>query len=535
MSKINIEGIVRDINVSTTYLTPLVEAICNSTDAIGYSEGGKIDVILKREATLPDVGSKSIANIIAVDVVDNGIGFTTENRESFDTYKSGLKASQGGKGFGRFMYLKYFNDVTIESTYKADDGLHCRKFRFGKGDNIIIDETDDYVSNDGVTGTTLHLCGAFTKKFIDKGIDVIARKLVEKLLVFFVDSSKPVPIITIKEDDDSKRVILNEYIGPNSDIVSVEDRPITLVSASTGEIHDFSVQVYKIYYSQAISRISLTANKREVTDTPIHEHISEFKETLFEVNQQTGKSRNYSVKAYVIGDFLDKNVTIERDGFKILSEKLGDQEGDLYSDISKAEIEKAAANVVRDVFSEEVGRRSDEKRAKIQHYINNSAPWHRSLINEIDIDTIPMGITDFDLEMKFQRAKYEKERDIRISLHELENTLANEDNYDSLNHQVLELAEKISSASKNDLVHYVCTRKKVIELFDTLRSRKDDGTSYYESAIHNLIYPMGYDSESIGYDAHNLWLLDERLAFSKFTASDKSNFTNSNEIGRAHV
>ena len=49
MSKINIEGIVRDIKGRTTYLTPLIEAICNSIDASGGKSGGLIEIMLKRD------------------------------------------------------------------------------------------------------------------------------------------------------------------------------------------------------------------------------------------------------------------------------------------------------------------------------------------------------------------------------------------------------------------------------------------------------------------------------------------------------
>lgn len=35
MSKLNILGIVRGIKAQTTYLTPIIEAVCNSIDSIG--------------------------------------------------------------------------------------------------------------------------------------------------------------------------------------------------------------------------------------------------------------------------------------------------------------------------------------------------------------------------------------------------------------------------------------------------------------------------------------------------------------------
>lgn len=523
MSKINIAGIVNDIRTQTTYITPLVEAVCNSIDAIGNKEGGRIDIIVKREAILPEMDVRGQGDIVSIDVVDNGVGFTAENRESFDTFRSGMKYKQGGKGFGRFMYLKYFNDVTIESRYLDGDQLKSRSFRFGKSNDII--ENEKVVSlNDGSlgTGTTLHLIGINKTNNIDKGIEVIARKLLEKLLVFFVDKNNPAPIIRIIEGDGSEEVVLNNYIGEKKDIVFITSSNIELVDQQTGELLEVSVQVYKVYYSNSTSKVSLTANKREVTNTSIHNYIPEFKDTLFEIDSN-GKQHNYAVKAYVLGAFLDDNVTVERDGFTIAK-----NDGEIFSSITEAIIEREACKIVRAVFIDEVYKRFEEKKAKVISYLQKNAPWHQSLMNDIDLESMPIGISDQDLEMRFQKAKFEKEQKVRIEIQDLEKYQAENPEYND-SQAVSELVEKISANSKNDLVHYVCNRKKIIDLFDILRKRKDDGSSTLEKDIHNLIYPKGRNSFDVDFEEHNLWILDERLVFSSFTASDQSNFKNDNE------
>lgn len=127
--------------------------------------------------------------------------------------------SKGGKGFGRFMYLKYFNHVSIESIFYEDGRYKQRSFTFGHADEIIENEQIvDIESNLNIhTGTILHLSSI--KSFdLDKGLEVIARKLVERLLVFFVTGGKNTPKITIKEKDDSNVIVLNDYIGDKSDI-----------------------------------------------------------------------------------------------------------------------------------------------------------------------------------------------------------------------------------------------------------------------------------------------------------------------------
>ena len=39
---------------------------------------------------------------------------------------------------------------------------------------------------------------------------------------------------------------------------------------------------------------------------------------------------------------------------------------------------------------------------------------------------------------------------------------------------------------------------------------------------YNLIFPMKCSSDDIDYESHNLWLIDERLAYSSYVASDVS-------------
>ena len=162
MSKINIDRIVKDIKSKTTSLTPIIEAVCNSIDAIGSERtDGVIDIVIKRnpQQFLELDSSHSLPEIISIDVIDNGEGFTEKNKDSFDTYRSGLKISKGGKGFGRFMYLKYFNHVSIESIFYEENRYKRRSFTFGHANEIIENETIECLEYyEGIhSGTILHL------------------------------------------------------------------------------------------------------------------------------------------------------------------------------------------------------------------------------------------------------------------------------------------------------------------------------------------------------------------------------------------
>lgn len=517
MSKINIDRIVKDIKSKTTSLTPIIEAICNSIDAIDSKRtDGTIDIIVKRNNNPSfDFDTVHLPDIDSIDIIDNGIGFTEENKDSFDTYRSGFKMSNGGKGFGRFMYLKYFNHVSIESIFCENGKYKKRCFTFGHADEIIENETIvDIEFNETIhTGTILHLT-SIKDHDLDKGLDVIARKLVERLLAFFVTGGENTPKITIKEEGGSNPIVLNNYIGKDSAIQQVgKEEPITLKGRTKD--WEFLVKTYKIYYSALTNKICLTANMREVTDSALHNYVPEFKETMFEITN--GIQKNFMIKAYVQGTYLDENVTTERDGFNF------GKEDDLYSDLSEKQIMKAVAQIVKNYFVADIEKRYNDKKQKVEHYVYNHAPWNKTLLKDVDMESIPIGISDFDLEMRFQKIKFDKEQTARIALKELQDKRSKneEETEDALEDEINEILKNVTDTAKNDLAHYVCQRRKIIELFDDLRKRIDGGKSHKESELHNLIFPMIKDDRDVEYEEHNLWLLDERFNFTQYIASDK--------------
>ena len=519
MSKINIDRIVKDIKSKTTSLTPVIEAVCNSIDAIGPERtDGIIDIIVKRsgQKSLELDSTHTLSDIMAIDIIDNGIGFTEENKDSFDTYRSGFKMSKGGKGFGRFMYLKYFNHVSIESIFYEEDKYKQRSFTFGHADEIIENEKIIDIESDSSihTGTTLHLSSI--KSFdLDKGLEVIARKLVERLLVFFVTGGIYTPKITIKEEDGANAIILNDYIGDKSDIQQIGNEEKFSLKGREKE-WSFSVKIYKIYYSAIINKICLTANMREVTESALHNYVPEFKETMFETTEN-GTQKNYMIKAYVQGQYLDDNVTTERDGFNF------GKEDDIYSDLSERQIMKTTSLIIKKYFSDDIEKRYNDKKQKVEHYVYTTAPWNKTLLKDVDMESIPIGISDFDLEMRFQKIKFDKEQNARIALKELQDKYSDteDDNDISLEDEVNDILKNVTETAKNDLAHYVCQRRRIIELFDDLRRRIDGGKSHKESEMHNLIFPMIKDDREVEYEEHNLWLLDERFNFTQYIASDK--------------
>ena len=129
-----------------------------------------------------------------------------------------MKVQKGGKGFGRFMYLKYFNRVSVESVFIENDKYYRKKFDFGKQYDIIINETCEECTGVSDTGTRLFLNDIIENKYLDKGIETISRKLLENLLVLFVDDMEKCPTITIVDQNNGEKIILNDYLNQDKDI-----------------------------------------------------------------------------------------------------------------------------------------------------------------------------------------------------------------------------------------------------------------------------------------------------------------------------
>ncbi|MDQ2945301.1 MAG: ATP-binding protein, partial [Acidobacteriota bacterium] len=89
----------------------MFEAVVNSFQAIEDMNSRtvvpRIDILVERDDDmLPGVEIDGSVN--GFTVTDNGIGFNEDNLESFFTSDTQYKALRGGKGIGRFIWLKAF-------------------------------------------------------------------------------------------------------------------------------------------------------------------------------------------------------------------------------------------------------------------------------------------------------------------------------------------------------------------------------------------------------------------------------------------
>lgn len=514
MSNVNIKRAVENIRANTTVYTPVVEMIVNAIQAVDEAgrKDGKVQVRTQRNAQVELDGS--LPEVTGFDIEDNGIGFNDAHRNSFDTLYTDLKIAEGGKGFGRFTGLKYFEDLHVKSIYRDGAVFKARSFSMGKEHEIIVREKVT-PSDKQDTGTVVTLAPLKTGRAFDKKLSTIARSLVERLLPYFITQDYVCPDIVLSEQDGSSAIRLNDFVSNELSAVireiGIDRKTFTLKASDTEE--EFLVRVFKLYSPRnQKSRISLVAHKREVSGSAIHKYIPEFVDEFFEKdrNGEVDSARNYIIKAYVFGPYLDRNVSLERGGFEF------QMDSDLILGIGQTQIEQDAATIAREAMGADITFRQEKKKERVQSYVDEEAPWHKAILEKIDLSGMPYNPSNEEIETRLQKEKFAQEIAIKRDVAKL----MAETNFENVQDSVIEIVNKISGTSKNDLIHYIALRRKILDIFGKSLETDESGTYSSEGVVHDIIFPRKGDTDITSFHDHNLWIVDERLNFTTYVSSD---------------
>ncbi len=514
MSSVNIKRAVENIKTGTTVYTPLVEVIVNSIQAIESrkNKNGEVKIIVERSKQLKI--DDPLPAVESFEVIDNGIGFTDENRESFDTLYSDYKIEAGGKGFGRFICLKYFKNLSVDSIYNDGGTFKKRIFTMGKSNDIIVNENVSTLKT-GDTGSKVQLTSVRNGKFADKTLPTIAKNITEKILPYFITKNYSCPKILITEKNNSDPIVLNDYINNelSSSIREIEvSENIFPLRGNTSD-HEFTVRVFKFFSpGNQRSKICLVAHKREVTSTSIHRYIPEFFDEFYQKKSagNNNKGKNYIIKAYVFGDYLDSNVSLERSGFDFK------KENDLMKGISQNEIEQTVAQIAKKAVGDHILTRQEKKKNRVRSYVEKQAPWHRELVKNFDLSDMPYNVSDEEIESGLQKEKYRQEIVIKQEVEQL----LSETSAENIKQSITDIVKRISRNNKNDLIHYIVMRFNVLEIFEKSFELGADKKYSLEGDVHDIIFPRNNDTETTTIEDHNLWIIDERLNFTHYISSD---------------
>ena len=258
--KMNFKGLVNLHTLPITMpLLPLYEAIVNSIQSIEDADikDGKIEVIIERDKQM-SIFEDWETDIESIIIRDNGIGFTEENFNSFDTYASEYKIQKGCKGVGRILWLKAYSDVEVDSIYKENEVLMQRTFHFDLK-NEVSDRNIKKIDTDTKIETTVKLCNLKSayKKTCPKKIETIGRDILNHCFAYYVLGKAPKIIIT----DNHNTIDLDSLYKENM------DGNITVVKTNINEVDLTIIHSKNYMLSGNKHEVNLCAHQRVVQPT----------------------------------------------------------------------------------------------------------------------------------------------------------------------------------------------------------------------------------------------------------------------------
>lgn len=498
--EVSLEGRVSNLSLAPSPLNalwPIFEAVTNAIQSIEErfaekkSNQGVVRIIF-------DQDKEGVIN--SVTVSDNGIGLNRENFKSFCKSDSRLKAKKGGKGVGRLTYLKVFERAIVNSVWKNENKLQKREFYFEIREGTPIHEHRKTDGNDqDVLGTSVILESYRTeyKYRAPRKADTIARHFIRHFINYVI--AQKGPKISLEFNDEI--IELREYF--KSAVNKTQTKTIKVKIADSEEPVEIKHMLLdKGFKDPDVSYhcCYLLGDKRVVE--------------RYELDGQLGLT-------YVAGGFvyigvvnariLDKNINQERTGFYI-------------DDKSMKELKRGVIEAVLEFLSEDIVRLRSKQAETISKLLSESPRFINLVGNDSD------GFAREKLNITTQKPEdiyLELSRYARREIITRKNSMNAERKSQHRQHEITtktkEYIEYISKEGAAMLADYMSKRKSVIDILSEALQYVDNDQkrSELEEVIHDIICPLRSTSDKLNYEDHNLWIINDRLAYYSYFASDK--------------
>lgn len=490
------------------FLFPLYEAVSNSFHSIEERWGDDVEEKGQIEIEFAVDGQEIL-------IADNGVGFDEKNLGAFLTPLTGNKYERGGKGFGRFIAFKIFKEVFYSSRETGSDGWTSggsyRYEPFAPDDNLIEISPD---------------VGAGAHRF-DTGLTALMKSPLPESQSFFNLDGKQYYAEDSQEAIASSLLdhFLIEFIQkkvPKNFFLSVQGRRLNLhnyfhKSLSTGgskveylEIgkidRRFEFSYFKVGEAQAKKhRLYFYANNRAASDL---ENISSgVNDKPFSEMGEDGPRRYFYLVA-VSSDFFVSSQS--RDRITNLHAKI---EHDGKKKSIKDHLIALAKQHILEIENAYTAERRAKMVAEVEHLIAIDPLLRRGLGDK--------SAADFVRKRSITETREQLAQDLFVERFRKKFDFTKLDQNASVDQLVHLVKTQIPEDAKEALAVYVAYRNHVIRIFQELLKKQKDGLAT-EDKVHQLIYPRYKDSEEVDYSSHNLWLLDDDLAFAQYISSDRT-------------
>lgn len=506
--KANISGRLSKLRNIKSYNEALLEAVANSIQSCAIS-GVKnaeitVEVRLKTQAEPTRKGSSKnyYYPIESISITDNGEGFTDENFESFGMMDTDQKADRFGcKGIGRFLWLKAFQKVTVDSIYRTPNGeKYFRHFNFSKSD--IENQSTRKASDDEAVRTSIclqSLIDGMQQKH-DVTAEEIAHLIIGHFLLDFVNGTAPRIHVVCRGETLCANDVFEEMrlVEPEKQTFKMADYDFEFIQQKLNlkAKKGFYPGIYYCAGGRVVCKASTTLDPKI--------------ESLM-LDAEGGDVMYLGlVKSQVLDDLVNSERNVIEWGTP-----------GLYDYPSEKEILKMVEEVCAKFLKTDFERLDVKSNAKLQDFVDSEAPEYKGFLNRRrdSLYVKPNASVSEVREYVWEEFhKYEREE-----RREVDDLISVDWSGEDAESKIQELSDKIEPLVAHDLVKFAASRHFYLRMYKKAMSLKEEGGYQKENVIHSLIYPMNTDDRSaIGMDKQNLWLIDDRLTFVNYLASDLS-------------
>ena len=484
-------GRIRNLSLAPSpknALLPLFEAVMNSIHAI-EDRFGK-DQIAKGHVDIDVIRTND--EIVGFRVRDNGIGFTPGNIDSFQRMDSQAKAAIGGKGVGRLVWLKVLDEALVSSTYHDTGRTKSVSFVFCVDDPTHDINIKDAGHGDIGTAIDLHPYRSEYATQIPKKAATVANRILAHFISYFINISHP--RITVY-DGTGQIDLFDQFTGATE-----RDQDYKFDIALDGGEASFTLHCFLLPKAisddeRSTNALYLGANGRAVKRNDMDPVIG--------LKAIDGK---FAFLGYVESAALDQAVNDTRTDFS-----LSDDDVEAIVDHAKERVRRFLApelSQIRAKQSETIAQlRYEHPRflsvARDAQAVADTLHYATQKKEDIYVELSRKSLRSYE------KRKNEFKKSVSKKLPDIEA-------------KAKDFVSELKEESISSLAEYVAKRKLILDVFEESLRFKNIETeeSEYENVLHDLICPLKSTSDDLDYDDHNLWIVDDRLAFYSYFNSD---------------
>jgi len=160
----------------------------------------------------------------------------------------------------------------------------------------------------------------------------------------------------------------------------------------------------------------------------------------------------------------------------------------------------------------------DENFRRIEQHIRTTQPEYQHLLRRTSeqLRRVRWSDNPTQLDESLYRVQQGWEADVRRQQADVERQLEDEKaNPDVVAADLDRVIQQVNEVGRSNLVRYVARRHAVLSFMRRLLAKRA-----LEAHVHRIVFPQRGTTDDVSYEDHNLWLLDDTLAFYDFVASD---------------